>query len=108
VFLSKDYKRIQITNNYKYTNSRIICNLYSLLVDLLIYGGYTENIIINKKNMKISVDKKKCIGCGVCPSLCPDVFKLGDDGKAEVISQENIECAKEAAESCPVEAIEVL
>ena len=46
-----------------------------------------------------------CIGCGACAALCPNNFKLNEDGKAEVTSQENQECAKKAAEGCPVEAI---
>lgn len=28
------------------------------------------------------VNKEKCIGCGLCPNLCPEVFELGEDGKA--------------------------
>jgi ferredoxin len=55
----------------------------------------------------VKVDTKKCIGCGLCVSLCPDVFELGKDGKAKAISQKNPSCAKEAVESCPVEAISV-
>ncbi|WP_249026374.1 ferredoxin [Thomasclavelia cocleata] len=39
--------------------------------------------------------------------FAPDVFEIGDDGLAVVVSEENIDGAKEAAESCPVEAIEV-
>jgi len=56
----------------------------------------------------IKVNQETCIGCGACASLCPGVFKMNDEaGKSEVISQENTECAKNAAESCPVQAISV-
>jgi ferredoxin len=54
---------------------------------------------------KISIDKKKCIGCGACASICPDGFEMAD-GKAKVKSQK-ANCAKEAADSCPVQAISV-
>lgn len=53
----------------------------------------------------IKVDKELCIGCGACVALCPDSFKLNDEGKSEVVNQDNLECAKKAAESCPVQAI---
>jgi len=57
--------------------------------------------------MKVEVDKEKCIGCGACANLCPDVFEL-EEGKANVKEQEtDKECAKEAADSCPVQAINV-
>lgn len=55
----------------------------------------------------ITVDKETCIGCGSCVALCPDVFQLDANGKAEVISQDNVACAKNAAETCPVQAIKV-
>ena len=57
--------------------------------------------------MAISVNKDICIGCGTCSSLCPNGFKITDDGKSEPISQEDTECAKKAAESCPTQAISV-
>ncbi len=53
----------------------------------------------------VSVDKELCIGCGSCVAICPEVFELGDDGKAQVKEGGEAECAKEAAEACPVEAI---
>jgi len=56
--------------------------------------------------MKINVDENKCIGCGVCVSVCPDVFEIGENGKSVVKEKEtDKKCAKEAAESCPVNAI---
>jgi ferredoxin len=43
--------------------------------------------------------------------MCPDIFVLTDDGKAEVTSeqaaQDNISGAKDAAATCPTEAIKV-
>ncbi|HPF17617.1 MAG TPA: ferredoxin [Thermotogota bacterium] len=57
---------------------------------------------------KVTLDKDICIGCGVCESLCPSVFVMADDGKAEVIAPETDEsCAEDAASSCPVNAITV-
>jgi ferredoxin len=81
----------------------------------------SPNPLLRKEREKIhfmiTVDKETCIGCGSCVALCPDVFQLDANGKAEVISsapanasadkQNNIECAKNAAESCPVQVIKV-
>jgi ferredoxin len=53
----------------------------------------------------IKVNKEKCIGCGLCASLCKEVFFIGKDGKADVKAQKKIPCVKEAIESCPVSAI---
>lgn len=49
-----------------------------------------------------------CIACGACESICGDVFCLEE--KAKVLPdgiQGNEECVKEAAQACPVDAIEV-
>ena len=56
-------------------------------------------------NSKIQIDQNKCIGCGRCTELCSSVFELNENGKSEVISEENINCAMSAADQCPVEAI---
>lgn len=50
----------------------------------------------------VSVNKEKCIGCGLCASICPEVFEM-KDGKAH--AKGSGKCAKEAADSCPVDAI---
>ena len=61
--------------------------------------------------MKAKVDKDTCIACGLCPSICEEVFQIGDDGKAEAkveeVPKEYEEEAQEAADSCPVAAISV-
>lgn len=56
--------------------------------------------------MKPVVDKDLCIGCGLCPSIAPEVFVMEDDGKAGVLVDETQDsAAQEAADSCPVGAI---
>ncbi|MFH1071925.1 MAG: ferredoxin [Nanoarchaeota archaeon] len=57
----------------------------------------------------IIINKKECIGCGMCENSSPDLFMLGDDGKAqakkESISEKEYPPAKEVAENCPVSGI---
>lgn len=55
----------------------------------------------------IKVITNKCIGCGLCANMCETVFKMNSQNISEVISEKDIDCAKEAAKSCPVNAIEV-
>ncbi|KMT22913.1 ferredoxin [Clostridium cylindrosporum] len=61
--------------------------------------------------MKASVNEDLCIGCGLCPSIAPQVFALNDNGKAEAIVEEvpgdYEDEAAEARSSCPVDAIDV-
>lgn len=53
---------------------------------------------------------ENCIGCGQCASICPEVFALTDEGVARAeaghVDGEIDKSAQEAAERCPVEAIE--
>ena len=58
--------------------------------------------------MRVKVDEDLCTACELCVDTCPDVFKMGED-VAEVIGSvvppDAEDCAREAAESCPAEAI---
>lgn len=61
--------------------------------------------------MNAVVDRDLCTGCAVCEDECPDVFRVEDDGIAIVIVDRVVpelwECVRDAAESCPTEAISV-
>jgi len=61
--------------------------------------------------MKATIDRDGCISCGVCVGICPEVFRMGDDGPAEVfvstVPKEVEDKAVEAQDSCPVSVIEV-
>lgn len=51
-----------------------------------------------------------CIGCGLCTGISPSVFKMTDEGVAaakDEIYPEEEDQTREAAESCPVSAIEL-
>lgn len=73
-------------------------------------SGHT---ILKKEDerMKAKVDKDGCISCGLCPSICPEVFRMGEDDLAEAyvdtVPPEVEDSAKEAADSCPVSVIDV-
>ena len=55
------------------------------------------------------VDQDKCLRCGMCTGICPDVFSFDDEGNIkvnnEIINEELIDSVNEAMESCPVSAI---
>lgn len=59
--------------------------------------------------MKYRVNEN-CIACGMCASTCPEVFSMSDEGHAVAIEGEvppEVEdSAAEAADGCPVSAIE--
>lgn len=59
--------------------------------------------------MRVAVDEERCRGHGVCVTLCPEVFRLTDDGYAEAylpdVPADLEKAAQEAIESCPEQAI---
>lgn len=61
--------------------------------------------------MKAEVVKDLCTSCGLCAETCPEVFEMDKDDiakiKADVVPATAEECCKEAADTCPGEAIKI-
>lgn len=61
--------------------------------------------------MKAHVNKDGCISCGICVTLCPEVFQFDNEGKAEpavdTIPKDNLDGAENARFSCPVNVIDL-
>lgn len=56
----------------------------------------------------VKIDREKCIGCGLCEELLPDVFSVGRYRCRviqPVLRPEQEEAAAAAAQDCPLEAI---
>ena len=52
---------------------------------------------------------ENCIGCGMCESLCPEVFYINNENVAEsksFVPDGCADAAEDARKSCPVDAIE--
>lgn len=66
--------------------------------------------------MKVKINKEKCVMCGSCVAVCPEVFEMKDDGTVDVKTEyQNVEIkddmliekVKQAQMSCPTSAIEI-
>ncbi|MBP6976247.1 ferredoxin [Candidatus Dojkabacteria bacterium] len=63
--------------------------------------------------MKVSIDQSKCVACGSCVAICPEVFEMKEDGTVDVkkeykekdIPKELEAKVKEAHDMCPATAI---
>jgi ferredoxin len=61
--------------------------------------------------MKTFVDPDTCLGCGVCESIAPNVFKLASEPYAtvlvDVVPAEEEANVREAMDACPEQAISI-
>ncbi|MEA3140192.1 MAG: ferredoxin [Gammaproteobacteria bacterium] len=62
--------------------------------------------------LRAFADRERCCGYGICMQLCPEVFKADDNGLVylanEIVPAALAAEAREAAASCPAEALRVV
>lgn len=62
---------------------------------------YIENVVT------LELDQEKCVGCGMCTTVCPHGVLRVEDGKARIVDRDAcIECGA-CVRNCPVEALTV-
>ena len=55
---------------------------------------------------KVSIDNG-CISCGNCQRVCPEMFEVLQKAKVKTPNIDELKCAMEAAEQCPVSVIHI-
>ena len=58
--------------------------------------------------MEAKVDQNVCIGCTLCATVCPEVFEMNAENKAEAnseLTEAFMDRVNEATDGCPVSAI---
>jgi ferredoxin len=62
--------------------------------------------------LKIVINKPACCGYGVCAEICPEVFKLDENGIVyvddEIVPVGLEDQAREGADACPQSALSVV
>lgn len=62
--------------------------------------------------LKIVINKPACCGYGVCAEICPEIFKLDENGIVyvddEIVPAGLEDQAREGADACPQSALSVV
>lgn len=62
--------------------------------------------------LKVVIDLPACCGYGICAEICPEVYKLDENGIVyveDVLVPEGLEeSAREGADACPQSALKVV
>ncbi len=78
---------------------------------IIYFCAYNKvNCKFKEEIMKAIIDTEACVGCALCANMCAEVYKMEDDKAiilGDSIPDDILESAKEAATSCPVEAIKI-
>ena len=62
-------------------------------------------------SLKVVINKPACCGYGVCAEICPEVYKLDENGMVfvenEIVPKGLEDAAREGADACPQSALKV-
>lgn len=62
--------------------------------------------------LKVVIDKPACCGYGVCADICPEVYKLDENGIVyvddEIVPEGLEDSAREGADACPQAALAIV
>ena len=58
---------------------------------------------------RVTVEEARCVGCGMCVDVCPQIFSLTAQHRAQggYVSPQHLDDVMDAALDCPVGAISV-
>jgi ferredoxin len=67
---------------------------------------------VSSSRLRVVIDKPACCGYGLCAEICPDVFKLDDNGivfvEDALVPAGLEDKAREGADACPQSALSVV
>jgi ferredoxin len=59
--------------------------------------------------VKVSVDRARCASIGICESLAPEYYEVGDDGTLSIlqdgVSEADVELIRKTVSDCPTGAL---
>lgn len=114
-----------LANEAKFLGIKFMIVRWALTVVAIFIMAFITGIFVKEKdltkdnivdvdkatNQEIFVNKKYCIGCGICANSLPDYYKI-EDKKAVVLSHIKSEDDRiknlEVIEKCPVNAISII
>jgi ferredoxin len=61
--------------------------------------------------LRVAVDRSRCSSIGICESIAPDYFEMGDDAQLvlhkNVVDAGDVDAVREAVRSCPAVALKL-
>ena len=61
--------------------------------------------------MRVVLDENKCSSLGMCESIAPEVFEVGEEGGLTILNptppEDQRELMEEAVEACPTGALSI-